>query len=78
MVLTNPKRQLQNLIILGWYVATFIISMKKLQDADWLRIVQLFSNCTAVQLMSLPKQTNGGKPLKHEEDCPRGTKKQKD
>ena len=34
-----------------------VICMPKLLDADWLRSVKLFINCTAVQLMILPKQT---------------------
>jgi hypothetical protein len=37
--------------------------MIKLRDADWLRGVQLFINCTAVQLMIFPKQTKWRKGI---------------
>jgi hypothetical protein len=37
--------------------------MTKLLDADWLRGVQEFINCTAVQLMIFPKQTKWRKGI---------------
>ena len=45
-------------LLLG-FVLISIISMTKLLDANWLRGIQLYliNNCTAVQLMILPKQT---------------------
>jgi hypothetical protein len=37
--------------------------MTKLLDADWLRGVQFFINCAAVQLMIFPKQTKWRKGI---------------
>ena len=38
-------------------ITVFNISMTKLLDADWLRGVNYFINCTAVQLIIFQKQT---------------------
>ena len=40
-------------------------------------MVYYFIICTAAQLMICQNKQNGGKPLKHEGNCPRGTLKEK-
>ena len=50
-------------------ITVFIISMTKLLDADWLRGVQLFHYCWAVQLMIFPKQTKWRKGILTKYKC---------
>ena len=44
--------------------------MTKLLDADWLKSVQLFINCTAVQLLNMPKRTKWRKALQTQRELP--------